>query len=52
MDQAISAGIKTLWMQLGVVHEEAAAKAEKAGLRVVMDLCVKQEHEKIFGEDK
>ncbi|MDZ7698675.1 MAG: CoA-binding protein [Deltaproteobacteria bacterium] len=47
VDQAIAAGIHTVWMQLGVVHHEAARKARQAGLRVVMDRCIMEEHKKI-----
>ena len=47
VDQAIETGVNTVWMQLGVIHKEAAEKAEKAGIRVIMDRCIMREHEKL-----
>jgi predicted CoA-binding protein len=43
-------GLRTVWMQIGVVHEEAAAAARSRGVEVVMDRCPKIEHQRLFGE--
>ncbi len=49
VEDAIKIGAKVVWMQLGIVNEEAAARARKAGLEVVMDRCMKIEHARLFG---
>ena len=50
VDEAIQRGAKVVWMQEGVVHKEAGAKAEKAGLKVVMDRCMKKEHQRLINQ--
>jgi predicted CoA-binding protein len=45
VDEAIRVGARTVWMQLGVIHPEAAAHAEKSGLEVIMDRCIKIEYQ-------
>ena len=47
VDSAIRAGAKAVWMQEGVMHEEAAARARAAGLTVVMDRCVLKAHQRL-----
>lgn len=42
--------LRTVWMQIGVRHEDAAARARKAGLRVVENRCPKIEYQRLFGE--
>jgi len=47
VEEAIQRGAKVVWMQEGVVNHEACAKAEKAGLKVIMDRCMKKEHQRL-----
>jgi len=44
VDEAIQLGVPAIWMQEGVVHQEAADKARKAGIFVVMDRCILKDH--------
>ena len=48
VDSAIQIGARIVWMQEGVVHEEAAQKARAAGLAVVMDRCILKEHMRLL----
>jgi predicted CoA-binding protein len=46
--ESIQRGTKVIWMQEGVIHKEAGTEAEKAGIKVVMDRCMKKEHQRLF----
>jgi len=50
VDEAIAIKAKAIWMQEGIINEEAAAKAQEAGIEVVMDKCVKKEFVKLEKE--
>lgn len=49
VDEAAAARAKALWLQQGVIHEEAARKAERLGMRVVMDRCILVDHRRLLG---
>ena len=48
VDEAIRLGARAVWMQEGIVNEAAAAKARAAGLIVVMDRCIKTDHQRLL----
>ena len=47
VEEAIKIGARVVWMQEGIVHEGAAQRAKEAGLKVVMDRCLKKEHQRL-----
>lgn len=49
VDEAIAARSPALWLQLGVVHEEAIERARAAGIEVVVDRCIMVEHRRLIG---
>ena len=49
IDDAVEIGAKVVWMQLGIINQEAAQTAQDAGLEVVMDRCMKIEFARLFG---
>lgn len=49
VDEAIRIKARAVWMQEGIVNEEAAAKAQDAGIEVVMDRCMKKEYQRLKG---
>ncbi len=48
VESAIRIGARAIWMQEGVIHPEAAQRARRAGLFVVMDLCILKEHQRLW----
>jgi predicted CoA-binding protein len=48
VEEAIQRKASVVWMQEGVTHPEAAARAERAGLQVVMDRCIKKDHQRLL----
>jgi len=47
VDQAIEIKTGVIWMQLGIAHNQAAAKAREKGIKVIMNKCIKTEHERM-----
>jgi predicted CoA-binding protein len=50
VDEMLALGLKNLWVQMGIWNQEAAAKAEADGIRVVMDRCIMVEHRMLLGD--
>ncbi len=49
VDEAIKIGAKVIWMQVGIEHEESAREAQAAGLKVVMNACMRVAHRMLIG---
>ena len=52
VEQAVAAGVKAVWMQQGVVNQDAAGLAREAGLMCIMDFCIKIEHARLFSDSQ
>ncbi|HZG69745.1 MAG TPA: CoA-binding protein [Herpetosiphonaceae bacterium] len=52
VDEAITKGVQVIWMQLGIIDQQAARRAEEAGITVVMDRCIKVEHRRLIGDQQ
>lgn len=50
LDTLLDRGLKTIWMQIGVINEAAAKRAEAKGVEVIMNMCPKMEHQRLSGE--
>ena len=50
LETLLDRGLRTIWMQIGVIDEAAAARAEAKGITVIMDRCPKIEHQRLFNE--
>ena len=49
VEEAIKLKPRAIWLQLGIINEEAKKLVEDKGITFFMNVCIKQEHEKIFG---
>jgi predicted CoA-binding protein len=52
VESCIKLGINNLWLQDGVIHEEAALRAQQAGISVVMDRCIARDYSQLFNATK
>ncbi|MEM9060650.1 MAG: CoA-binding protein [Pseudomonadota bacterium] len=50
LDKLLHRGLKTIWMQIGVIDKKAAKRAEAKGVEVLMDVCPKMEYQRLWGE--
>ena len=50
LDVLLDRGLETIWMQIGVIDKKAAKRAEKKGVKVLMNICPKMEYQRLWGE--